>query len=121
MARGRQQKWICKDCKAEFSVQGSAPKFCCSCGSTKIGRAPSYELLVNFEFYDREIRSLARELNEVYGLYTDKKADYDKALAYWRQQYRRGYISKEQLNEYVELFKGSKSSGGTANGKDEER
>lgn len=24
MARGRQQKWICKDCKSEFSVQGES-------------------------------------------------------------------------------------------------
>lgn len=120
MARGRQQKWICKICKAEFSVQNTAPKFCCSCGSANIGRAPSPELLENYEFYDREIRSLAKELNEAYELYADKKTEYDKVLAYWRQQYRRGYITKEQLTEYAELFKGSKSSGGTANGKDEE-
>ncbi len=120
MARGRQQKWICKTCKAEFSVQNTAPKFCCSCGSANIGRAPSPELLENYEFYDREIRSLAKELNEAYELYADKKTEYDKVLAYWRQQYRRGYITKEQLTEYAELFKGSKSSGGTANGKDEE-
>ncbi len=120
MARGRQQKWTCKDCKTEFSVQNTAPKFCCSCGSVNIGRAPSLELLENYEFYDREIRSLAKELSEAYELYTDKKADFDKILAYWRQQYRRGYISKEQLTEYAELFKGTKSSGGTSNGKDEE-
>ena len=105
MARGRQQKWICKTCKAEFSVQNTAPKFCCSCGSSNIGRAPSLELLENYEFYDRETRSIANELNEAYELFADKKKDFDKVISYWRQQYKRGYISKEQLTEYTKLFK----------------
>lgn len=119
MARGRQQKWICKDCKTEFSVQKVAPKFCCTCGSANIGRAPSIELLENYEFYDREIRSVARELNEVYDFYIERKTFFDKLLSYWRQQCRRGYISKEQLAEYTELFKSSKASGGASNGENE--
>lgn len=108
MARGRQQKWICKDCKTEFSVQKVAPKFCCTCGSANIGRAPSIELLENYEFYDREIRSAANALNSAYETYKIAKTEYDKMLSYWRQQYRRGYIAKEQLDEYTSLFSGSK-------------
>lgn len=108
MARGRQQKWICKDCKTEFSVQKVAPKFCCTCGSANIGRAPSIELLENYELHDREIRAVAQELNEAYETYSERKSTYDKLLSYWRQQYRRGYITKERLDEYISLFLGSK-------------
>ena len=44
MARGRQQKWICLDCGAAFSIQGAAPKMCCISGSIGLGSPPSIEL-----------------------------------------------------------------------------
>lgn len=106
MARGRSQSWACRDCKAEFSVQGSVPKFCCSCGSDNIGRAPSYELMVNFETKRGELENVCYQLNEMYDKYTDLKGKYDAIMSYWKQQRRRGYISNEEYNELAGMFVG---------------
>lgn len=106
MARGRQQKWICKDCKSEFSVQGHTPKFCCACGSANIGRAPSYELISNFEEKRRELDAVCKELNPAFIRYTELKEQYDSIMAYWKQQRRRGYISAEEYRELAKLFEG---------------
>lgn len=107
MARGRQQKWICRDCKQEFFVQGSAPKLCCSCGSSNIGRAPSYELIVNFDEKERLLKEICDELNPAYERYIELKARFDDVIAYWKQQKTRGYITKEQYDRYVEMFIGN--------------
>ena len=111
MARGRQQKWICRDCKQEFFVQGSAPKFCCSCGSSDIGRAPSYELIVNFDEKERLLKEICYELNPVYERYTVLKAEFDRIMSYWKQQKTRGYITKEQYDRYIKMFEGNTKKG----------
>lgn len=112
MARGRQQKWICKDCKGEFSVQGQMPKFCCACGSVNIGRAPSYELVANFEEKRRELKKICDELNPAFHRYADLKGRYDAVMAYWKQQRRRGYISAEEYQELAEQFDGAAEKAG---------
>lgn len=109
MARGRQQKWVCKDCKSEFCVQGRTPKFCCDCGSENIGRAPSYELAMNFEKKKTELEAVCKDLNPVFGQYEALKSRYDSIMAYWKQQRRRGYISKEEYEELARMFDGAKS------------
>ena len=108
MARGRHQNWICKDCKAEFSVQGSKPKMCCACGSENIGRAPSYELLIAYEEKAKETEIIASDLNEKYRSYAEAKELFDKAISYWKQQYQRGYITKEEYQDKQRLFIGAK-------------
>ena len=108
MARGRQQKWICMDCKSEFSVQGHTPRFCCACGSENIGRAPSFELVAHFEEQRKALDDLCAELNPVYARYTELKSRYDTIMGYWRQQRRRGYISAEELRDLAEKFDGAK-------------
>lgn len=107
MARGRQQKWICLDCSREFSIQGEKPNMCCSCGSTNLGRAPSYELAVNFEVKKKELADIRNELNETYARFKRLKAEYDNLVAYWRQQYRRGYITKDELDLQINMFDGA--------------
>ena len=106
MARGRHQKWICKDCRGEFSVQGKAPKFCCSCGSKNIGRAPSYDLVPNFDQKRKELEEICNALNPVYQQYTELKGRYDAVMAYWKQQKRRGFISAEEYDELASLYDG---------------
>lgn len=106
MARGRQQKWICKDCKGEFSVQGNAPRFCCSCGSANIGRAPSYDLVLNYDQKLLELNEVCAELNPIYARFLDLKDRYDKNMAYWKQQRRRGYISAEEYQALSSRFDG---------------
>ena len=108
MARGRHQKWICKDCKGEFSIQGSTPKFCCSCGSANIGRAPSYELALSYDEKRKELAEICTALNPVFREYTDLRSRYDAVMAYWRQQRTRGYISREEYDELAQMFDGSK-------------
>lgn len=107
VARGRQQKWICRDCSQEFFVQGTAPKFCCSCGSSNIGRAPSYELIVNFDEKEKVLRQICEELNPAYEQHIELKAKFDDVIAYWKQQKTRGYITKEQYDRYVGMFVGN--------------
>lgn len=107
MAGGRQQKWICKDCKAEFSVQKHIPKFCCACGSANIGRAPSYELVSNFEEKRRELDAVCKELNPAFLRYMELKGRYDGIMEYWKQQRRRGFISAEEYRELAEKFDGT--------------
>lgn len=104
MARGRQQKWICKQCKTEFSVQNTVPKFCCNCGSSTIGRAPSYELIENYEAKRRELALICHSLNPIHKQYWDLKARYDANMNYWKQQLRRGYISREEYDELAAYF-----------------
>ena len=106
MARGRHQKWVCKECRGEFSVQGKAPRFCCACGSENIGRAPSYELAVNFDKKRKELAEICEVLNPAYQRYTDLKSQYDSVMAYWRQQRRRGFISVEEYNELASMYEG---------------
>lgn len=106
MARGRSQNWACRDCKAEFSVQGNTPKFCCSCGSGNIGRAPSYELMVNFEDKRKELEDVCYRLNEMHDGYTALKARYDAIMSYWKQQRRRGYITSDEYTELAGMFVG---------------
>lgn len=106
MAKGRQQKWICKDCKAEFLVQKQLPKFCCACGSRNIGRFPSHELIENFEEKRQELDVVCKELNPLYSRYTELKARYDAIMAYWKQQRRRGFISTEEYRKLAEKFEG---------------
>lgn len=108
MSRGRQQKWICLDCKSEFSVQGITPKICCSCGSRNIGRAPSLELVKNFTEKRRALEEICKKLNPVYQEYVALKEERDTLMAYWKQQRRRGYISAEEYNAMDELFEGEK-------------
>ena len=108
MARGRQQKWLCKDCKSDFSVQGKTPKFCCACGSKNIGRAPSFELLSNFEEKQKALDDVCRELNPVFAKYIALKEQYDRIMNYWKQQRKRGYISLEEYRELAEAFDGAK-------------
>lgn len=108
MARGRQQKWICKDCKSEFSVQGHTPKFCCLCGSENIGRALSIELLDNFEEKRKALDDVCERLNPVYAEYTVLKESYESIMKYWRMQRRRGYISAEEYREMAQKFDGAK-------------
>ncbi|MBE6954483.1 MAG: hypothetical protein E7449_01050 [Ruminococcaceae bacterium] len=110
MARGRQQKWICKECRSEFSVQGKAPRFCCICGSEDIGRAPSYELVRNFEEKRNELHQVCSELNPVYERFKSLKAKYNEVMAYWKQQRRRGYISSEEYNELASMYDGAKQN-----------
>lgn len=107
MARGRQQKWICLDCKSEFSVQGITPKICCSCGSRHIGRAPSLELAKNFVEKRRTLEKVCERLNPVYREYETLKAERDAIMAYWKQQRRRGYITPEEYDELDALFEGT--------------
>lgn len=109
MARGRQQKWVCKDCKKEFSVQNQTPKFCCACGSMNIGRAPSYELVSNFDEKRLELEKICGELNQVYQQYARLKRRYDAVMSYWKQQRRRGYISSSEYRELSEMFDGAKA------------
>lgn len=104
MPRGRQRKWICKECRAEFSVQNSTPKLCCSCGSYNIGRAPSYELLSNFEIKRQELKKVCDDLNPTYERYSELKGQYDSIMAYWKQQKRRGFISADEYNDLASLF-----------------
>lgn len=106
MARGRQQKWICRDCKGEFSVQGAAPRFCCSCGSESIGRAPSYDLALNYHQKRNELDTVCQELNPAYARFSDLKDQYDKIMAYWKQQRRRGFITAEEYEELASKFVG---------------
>lgn len=108
MARGRQQKWICKECKTEFSVQNTVPKVCCSCGSMEIGRAPSYELLDNFEEKRCELQKICEELNPTYSKFTELKSKYDDVMLYWQQQKRRGYISAGEYKELARMYDGAK-------------
>lgn len=108
MARGRQQKWTCLDCGATFSVQGVAPKMCCICGSKSIGRAPSAELAKNFAEKRRELESVCRDLNSVYGRYAELKGRYDEIMSYWKQQRRRGYITPEEYEELSQMFLGNR-------------
>ena len=110
MARGRQQKWICKDCRAEFSVQGKAPKFCCSCGSENIGRAPSYELALTYDEKRKELSLICEELNPVYERYKELKAQYVAIMNYWKQQRTRGYISKDEFEELKGKFIGDQTN-----------
>lgn len=107
MARGRQQKWICLDCKSEFSVQGITPKICCSCGSKNIGRAPSLELVKNFAEKREALKVVCEKLNPVYQEYVALKDERDTLMAYWKQQKRRGFITAEEYEELNELFTGS--------------
>ena len=106
MGRGRQQKWICKDCRGEFSVQGNAPRFCCSCGSENIRRAPSYELCLNFEEKQKELDQICKELNPMHTRYAELKAQYDAVMAYWNMQKRRGFISAEEYDKLGAKFVG---------------
>lgn len=108
MARGRQQKWICKDCRGEFSVQGSAPKFCCSCGSENIGRAPSYDLALNFEQKRKELDEICERLNPVYREYAELRGRYEAVMAYWKQQKRRGFVSTEEYDELAAKYEGKR-------------
>lgn len=107
MARGRQQKWICRECKQEFFVQGSSPRLCCACGSSDIGRAPSYDLMLNFDEKERELGRICEELNPIYERYIELKDDFDQVIAYWKQQKTRGYITKEQYDRYAQMFVGN--------------
>lgn len=116
MARGRSQSWACKDCKAEFSVQGNTPKFCCSCGSGNIGRAPSYELMVNFEQKRQELNDVCEQLNTMYEKYTDLKDRYNAIMSYWKQQKRRGYITEAEYSELAGVFIGAPASEGGDDG-----
>lgn len=97
MSRGRKQKWYCRDCKAEFEVQKTTPKLCCSCGSHNIGRTPTHELSVTFEEKKKELEEVSSKLAPAYEAYMDLKARYDSLANYWRQQYKRGFITKEEL------------------------
>lgn len=106
MARGRQQKWICMDCKGEFSIQGNAPRFCCSCGSVNIGRAPSYDLAMNFQKKRTELAEICAELNPAFEEAKRLKEQYDKNMEYWKQQRRRGYITAEEYESLASQFIG---------------
>lgn len=108
MARGRQQKWVCLDCKAGFSVQGAAPKICCFCGSGNIGRAPSVELAKNFAKKRTELEKVCEKLNPVYMEFQELKQKRDAIMAYWKQQQRRGFITKEEYDALDGLFEGAK-------------
>lgn len=108
MARGRQQKWICLDCKKEFSVQGEAPRLCCSCGSRNLGRAPSFDLAISFEAKKQELESMTDELNESYRRFTELKRRYDANMSYWAQQRKRGYITKDEYNDLASRFDGAR-------------
>ena len=112
MAKGRQQKWICKKCKAEFFVQNTVPKICCSCGSDEIGHAPSLELLDNFEKKRDELLGICEELNPAYRKYTDLKKRFDNVMSYGQQQKRRGYISAVEFKALSRLFEGNKQDDG---------
>lgn len=112
MARGRQQKWVCLDCKQEFSVQGNKPKLCCSCGSENIGRAPSYDLAIGFSQKREELDRLIPELNESYRRFTEAKERYDVIMSYWAQQKRRGYITQDEYDMYASLFEGAANKKG---------
>lgn len=108
MSRGRQQKWICLDCKSEFSVQGITPKICCLCGSWNIGRAPSLELVKNYVEKRGTLEAVCKRLNPVYREYVALKKERDALMAYWKQQRRRGYISAEEYDALDGLFEGAK-------------
>lgn len=108
MARGRQQKWICLDCGAAFSVQGIAPKMCCACGSKNIGRAPSAELARNFAEKRAELEDVCAKLNDLYSEYAELKTRYDEIMDYWKQQKRRGYITPEEYESLAQLFVGKR-------------
>ena len=49
---------------------------CCSCGSERIGRAPSPELAENFAAKRDELRKLCADLNPAYLYFSDLKAQY---------------------------------------------
>lgn len=108
MARGRQQKWICLDCGAAFAVQGIAPKMCCACGSSRLGRAPSIELAQNFKQKRDELVAICVDLNWAYERYAKYKARYDATMTYWKQQKRRGYITPEEYQRLAEYFIGAR-------------
>jgi len=106
MARGRRQKWTCKDCKAEFCVQNQSPKFCCLCGPVNIGRAPRYELIAHFEQKRLELNEVYEVLNPVYREYMSLRTRYDEIMAYWKMQRHRGFISTEEYEELADKFDG---------------
>lgn len=108
MARGRSQKWICLDCKSEFSVQGAAPVVCCFCGSRHIGRAPSVELAESFSRKKNELVAVCKDLNPAYETYAELRERRDALMAYWKQQKRRGYITAEEYEALDALFSGHK-------------
>lgn len=108
MARGRSQKWICLDCKSEFSVQGAAPVVCCFCGSRNIGRAPSVELAESFVRKKDELAAVCKDLNPAYEAYAELRERRDALMAYWKQQKRRGYITAEEYEALDALFSGPK-------------
>lgn len=110
MARGRQQKWICLDCKSGFSVQGVAPKICCFCGSSNIGRAPSAELAQNFAEKRAELEKVCERLNPIHKEYQKLRKKRDSIMAYWKQQQRRGFITKEEYDALNSMFEGSKDN-----------
>lgn len=104
MARGRQQKWICRDCKAEFQVQNSTPRFCCACGSDNIARALSGDLSESYEKKRLELEEVCAELAPVEKKYLELKKRYSELMSYWRQQKKRGYISAEEYEELASLY-----------------
>ncbi len=82
------------------------PAFCCSCGSSDIGRAPSRDLLLSFDEKRKELENVCSELNKVYCSFADLKERYDELMTYWAQQKRRGYISKEEYEELAKKYSG---------------
>ncbi len=104
MARGRQQKWVCLDCKQEFSVQATRPKMCCSCGSCNLVRAFSYELAAEFGKKKAELAEIAPEFNKLYSDFRDIKERRDAIMVYWQKQKSRGYITKEEYDEIASAF-----------------
>ena len=110
MSRGRHQKWICKYCKAEFSVQGEPPRLCCYCSSESIAKAPSYELAVNFDEKRAELENVCKELNPIFEKYVKLKSQYDSIMSYWKQQKQRGYISKEEYDKLAMMYCGAKQN-----------
>lgn len=104
MARGRQQKWICQECKKEFSVQGYTPKSCCFCGSSRIGRAPSVELAEGYSKKREELARVCERLNPVSKEYFSLKKEYDEIMSYWRQQKRRGYITDDEFATFSSMY-----------------
>ena len=73
-----------------------------------IGRAPSFELLSNFEEKQKALDDVCRELNPVFAKYIALKEQYDRIMNYWKQQRKRGYISLEEYRELAEAFDGAK-------------
>lgn len=99
MPKGRTQTWTCFDCKASFTVQNQSPKMCCFCGSDRILKAKSSELLENYLRKIAETKQVREQYESILVEYVPIRDKYEELVKYWRQQLTRKYISEEDFRD----------------------